>query len=148
MRELYNGTLEDYFRMMESMDWKIPVGDTSNCCDHYDISAVAETNNHAVVAIIISKHTDRQFVTPVLTYEDGTSYANYGTPTSDTRALEAIERFNNDIIASREYGCKLGIHKVLTKTNKLFEFSTEDGQIDRITDPSGHVFEIRGLREM
>ena len=149
MRKSYEGILENYFAMMDSMDWKIPAGSNSNCCDHYDISAVAETDNGARVCVIITHHDGGYFVTPVRTYEDGTSESNYGTPTVDKKPIDAVEKFNRDILDSRQYGCKLGIiAKMIVKIGKVFEFSKEDGKLERVINPDGQVIEVRGLREL
>lgn len=108
-RKTATGTLEEYYNLMDSIDWKSPAGMTSNCCSHYDIIGVAETDTHQVVALIYSEYTTRNFVTPIYTYDDGTSEGNYGTPTSGVSLLDAIKNFNKDILDSRQYGSKLGI---------------------------------------
>ena len=143
MRELYTGTLENYFDMMERMAWRIPAGSTSNCSTHYDIGAVAMTSNDTPICIIFSKHDKRCFVTPVRTYADGTSYSNYGTPTVDLRAVDAVEKFNHDIIDSRQYGCKLGtIRKMIVKDGRIFEFDVELGVLDKVIKTDGQVIDL------
>lgn len=132
MMKRYNGTLEEMFQMMESMDWKIPAGDTSNRRDHYNISAVAETDDDDVVAIIATHRAGRYIITPILIYEDGTARNNYGEPTKGKSMVSAIENFNIIVAINRKYGSKIGtIHRIINEMGDIVFFNPISGYVEK-----------------
>ena len=118
----FSGTLEDAVELMESLNWEMPAGTTSNCSKFYSIKAVGRTNGDEIIVIIESNGGSFGYpviVTPCSFYIDGVAEGNYGTPTGGKSMEHAIGKFNKDVFDSKRFGCRLNqIVELITKTGE------------------------------
>ena len=118
-------SVADGVTAMIQSNWKLLAGDTSNCCDHYDVEGVGETVDGQIIAILKSNYQGRVFVSPsemVLTKEGPLARGNYGTPETAPTVEGAIASFNNTY---SEENCRWDICRIRPFSKITWKDGTE-----------------------